>query len=339
MLVVLPAPLGPRKPWICPGRHVERHAVDGGEAAVALDEILDGDHRPPPAHGDAQQPQACRRGMSIASGRGSLGLAADQDRRRVRRDLEVDTCIFELADQRQDRRLLVEAAARQPHVGRVGRKLVERRIDRQPQAAAAAFVDVDLGPGVVVERAAHVGEADVDARRNAERSRQRHEQRGVLVAVADLGAQHFARRRQADGRLLVEQRVDFARQPLGSRARAGDAGDHALGLGADLRRVALDERLGPQVAIEIAPAPGPASDRADRSARRTRRRPTGRRRATSGVDRSTPISRSRSLTTSRGSSMRLRRAMRGTIAAASSMSSCIRFETASRWPAPASRGP
>ena len=31
MVVVLPAPFGPRKPWISPGAHVEAHAVDGGE--------------------------------------------------------------------------------------------------------------------------------------------------------------------------------------------------------------------------------------------------------------------------------------------------------------------
>ena len=105
-------------------------------------------------------------------------------------------------------------------------KLVERRIDRQPEAAAVALVEVDLGPRVVVERALHaadVDQADGDARRNAERARHRDIERRVLVAVADLRAQHFARGRQADGRLLVEQRVDVARQPLGAGASARDA--------------------------------------------------------------------------------------------------------------------
>ena len=83
----------------------------------------------------------------------------------------------------------------------------------------------------------------------------------MLVAVADLGAQHFARRRQADGRLLLEQRVDVARQPLGARARAGRRRATAASASAtNLRRVALDERLRLQVprAIRVG---GPGRER------------------------------------------------------------------------------
>ena len=166
-----------------------------------------------------------------AAGRGRSACRPTRIGVELGRELEVEHRHLQLADQRQDRGLLVEAAAREPHVRRVGGKLVERRIDRQPQPAAVALVDVDLGPRVVVERAAHVDEADGDARRNAERARHGDVQRRVLVAVADLGAQHFARRRQADGRLLLEQRVDVPRQPLGARARAGDAGTAAVGFG------------------------------------------------------------------------------------------------------------
>ena len=40
MVVVLPAPLGPRKPSTSPGLHLEAHIVDGGERLVALGEVL-----------------------------------------------------------------------------------------------------------------------------------------------------------------------------------------------------------------------------------------------------------------------------------------------------------
>ena len=65
----------------------------------------------------------------------------------------------------------VEPAASETQVCRVGGELVEGRIDRDPQPASAAFVDVDLGPGMVVERAldaADIREADGNTRRNAE---------------------------------------------------------------------------------------------------------------------------------------------------------------------------
>src|SRR6185503_5732087 len=52
-------------------RDADRHVVNRRERAVALDDVFDGDHREPPAHGEAQHPHAWRRGRSIASGRAS----------------------------------------------------------------------------------------------------------------------------------------------------------------------------------------------------------------------------------------------------------------------------
>jgi hypothetical protein len=88
-----------------------------------------------------------------------------------------------------------------------------------------------------------VDQTDRDPRRDARRPRHRDVQRRVLVAVADFGPQHFACRRQAHGRLLVEQRVHVTRQLLGAGTRIGGAANRNLGLGDDLGRVALDERL------------------------------------------------------------------------------------------------
>ena len=81
----------------------------------------------------------------------------------------------------------------------IGRELVERGIHRQPQAETRRLRDVDLRPGVVVEGAVHEHESDGNPRRDADRARHRHEERRVLVAVADLRAQHVA----ADGKLTV----------------------------------------------------------------------------------------------------------------------------------------
>ena len=91
-----------------------------------------------------------------------------------------------MSDQRNDRCLLVQAAAREAKMRGIGRELVERRIDGQPEAAIRAFVDVDLRPRVVVERAAHEYQSHGNARRDADGSRHRDKQRRVLVAVADL---------------------------------------------------------------------------------------------------------------------------------------------------------
>src|SRR5215467_1193135 len=87
---------------------------------------------------------------------------AGQNRTRVRRQLQIENRHLQAADERQDHRLLVETAARQADMRRVGGKLVQGRIDWQPQSAPAAFTDVDLGPGMVVKGAANEDQADGD---------------------------------------------------------------------------------------------------------------------------------------------------------------------------------
>ena len=61
----------------------------------------------------------------------------------------------------------------------VGRELAERRVDRDPIA------EKDFRPGVVVKLSVHVGETGRDPRRKPDRTRHRHVELRVLVAVAD----------------------------------------------------------------------------------------------------------------------------------------------------------
>ena len=182
-------------------------------------------------------------------------MPADEDRCGVLGQLHVEHGHLETADERQDGRLLVEAAARQPQVGRIGWKFVQRRIHREPHAPVRSFVDVHLGPRMVVKRAAdaaNVCEADGDARGNSNRACHGDIERRVLVAVANLGSQHFERGGKTDGWLLVEERVDVARQLLGARTRPLRAGDGLLRFGADFGRVAFDERFRLQVLVDVA---------------------------------------------------------------------------------------
>ena len=183
--------------------------------------------------------------------RRQAGLPPNEDWRRIRCHFDLDNDHLHLADQWQDRGLPIEPAARQPEMCRVGGILIQGGINRQPQPSVAAFIDVHLGPRVVIERAVHIDKPDVDARRNAQRSCQRDEQHGVLVAITHLRAQHFERRRQTDGRLLVEQRVDFSGETLDLGPHIGRATHHALRCSADLRRIALDKRLRLKIALKI----------------------------------------------------------------------------------------
>ena len=136
-------------------------------------------------------------------------------------------------------------------MGRVGRKLIERGIDGQPVASATSLVEVDLGPGVIVERTAHEGQAHTDAGRDPDRTRHGNVERGVLVAIADLRPQHLTRGRKADGRLLLQHRVDVAREALGSRANAGNPAHSRLGLRDHCRIVALEERFRREVVARV----------------------------------------------------------------------------------------
>ena len=96
---------------------------------------------------------------------------------------------------------------------------------------------------MVIEGAVHEHESDGNSRRDANRARHRDEERRVLVAVADLGAQHVARRRQADSRFLVEQPVDVARQTLRPIAIADGSTHGPFGFRPYQGIVAFDERL------------------------------------------------------------------------------------------------
>ena len=110
-----------------------------------------------------------------------------------------------------------------------------------------------------------------------ERARERDEERRVLVAVADAGPQDLERRGQADGRLLLEQLVHVAHQPLRPLARTGSTRGRLPCFGHDLGRVALDERLGREEAgglriertegcsLQVADLEGVAGDRLARA--------------------------------------------------------------------------
>src|SRR5438477_9095207 len=80
------------------------------------------------------------------------GRLAGEDRRRARRELEIEHGHLQPSDERENRGLFGEAAARKPHVRGVGGELVERRIDGQPQASAGSLVDFYFGPSVGVDR-------------------------------------------------------------------------------------------------------------------------------------------------------------------------------------------
>ena len=102
-------------------------------------------------------------------------------------------------------------------------------------------------------------------------ARHGHVERGVFVAVAHLGAQHFLGRRHADGGLLVEQAFT-SRTSRSARARAPVTPFTMRSASAiDLGVVALEERLGLQVARQR-PHPRPRPPARAGRARRARAR-------------------------------------------------------------------
>ena len=161
-----------------------------------------------------------------------------------------------------------------------------------------------------------------------DRARHRDEERRVLVAVADPGAQHLARRRDADRRLLLEEAVDVPREALGAArvaaaprtaraasARMSGSSLSMSGSGARCRRASGSAgRVAPQ-APRIAQLDDVVPDAASGAAIEIEA-PTGR----------APSSRMRSRSTSRASSIRSRPT--GTMAAASSRSVCTWLGTA-----------
>ena len=118
-------------------RHVEADAVDRGERAVLLDEIVDGDHGRRPVRGPPTSSRRPLRAAESESRARRVGRAAGRPGRASRRrELEIEDRHLQAADERQDRGLLVEAAAGQPQVRGVGGKLVQGR-DR-PAATSRA---------------------------------------------------------------------------------------------------------------------------------------------------------------------------------------------------------
>ena len=252
IVVVLPAPFGPRNPWISPGATSRLTPSTAREGAEGLDEVLDEDHSRLRAGEDQQpRPLPSRRGSGRSSGRRSVG--ARPTRMGVAPGLSSTSSDLEAraADEAQDRGLALEAAAGEAHVRRVGGELVERGIHRQPQPPAARLLDPDLGPRVVVERPAQVDEAHGDARGQAERAGHGDVERGVLVAVADPGLEHLEGRGQAHRRLLLQDRVHVTHEALRVQTRWCGGSRGLLRLGDDLRRVALEEGLGPKEEREV----------------------------------------------------------------------------------------
>src|SRR5437773_7195523 len=169
IVVVLPAPFGPRNPWISPGatsRLTPSTAVKAPYLFTRFStRIIALPRRPRPAAPASAIPARERDVHRPHVGCGT----ADEHGRGAGRDLEVEDLQPSPADHGEDQRLPLEPAARQPEVGHVGGELVEGGVDRHPRPAAP-LLDVDLGPAVIVEGAVTVDEADGDPSRDAQRA-------------------------------------------------------------------------------------------------------------------------------------------------------------------------
>src|SRR5688572_7189794 len=123
MLVVLPAPLGPRNPWISPGatsRLTPSTAVNEPYFLTRPSTWIMGSGR-----GLRPAPAARLAAREVDLGRAQvLGGPAHEHGRETRPDVEVHDPHARLADGGEDHRLLVQAAASDPHVGDVGGELV-----------------------------------------------------------------------------------------------------------------------------------------------------------------------------------------------------------------------
>src|SRR5689334_4222122 len=192
MVVVLPAPFGPRKPWISPGateRLTPSTAVKDPYLLTRVSTAIMASGRLRPAMG-----LAVALGQGKLEGPDVLGRPPDQEGRVALLDRHLEDAHLGVADGGQDGSLAVQASAGETDVRGVRGELVEGRIDGHPEAAAACFLEVDLRPGVVVEPAADIDEPDCDPRGDAQRAGHGHVERGVLVAVADARPQHLERR-------------------------------------------------------------------------------------------------------------------------------------------------
>src|SRR6185369_6774463 len=143
IVVVLPAPFGPRKPWISPGatsRLTPSTAVKPPYFLTRLStRIIALPRRPRPAAAAAAVPAGKGDVHRPHVGRG----APHQHGGRARRHLQIEDAQARVADHGQDHRLPVQAAAGEAEMRGVGGELVERRIDRHPRAPAE-LLQVDL---------------------------------------------------------------------------------------------------------------------------------------------------------------------------------------------------
>src|SRR5262249_3620335 len=133
MVVVLPAPLGPRKPWISPGatsRLTPSTAVKDPYVLTSDSTAIMRSGRLRPA-----VRRAVARGAGDLGGPEVLGRPPDRDGGRARLDVEGEDPHLRVAHGGQDGGLPVEPAAREPDVRGVGGELVQRGVDGQPQPA------------------------------------------------------------------------------------------------------------------------------------------------------------------------------------------------------------
>src|SRR5439155_19679723 len=165
----LPRAVGTEKAKDLAGRHFDVEIVDGGEFAVMfgqLDELNHANFR-----------------FSILDCR----ISGSHLNRQCKVTLFLQNFNFKIANELQDIELAVDFAFEKFHVRDVGRKLIEHRVDGDP------FAELDLGPGVIVKRAAQVDDADDGLRRYSRGARQGVEEHRVLVAIASLGLENFER--------------------------------------------------------------------------------------------------------------------------------------------------
>src|SRR5438270_12606515 len=141
MVVVLPAPLGPRKPWISPAgteRLTPSTAVKDPYVLTSPSTSI------MPSGG--QRPAV---GGAIALGDGDLegpevsGRPAHEHGDEAGLDVHGHDVHARVAHRGQDGRLLVQPPAREADVGGVRGELVEGGVDGQPQAASPSLLDED----------------------------------------------------------------------------------------------------------------------------------------------------------------------------------------------------
>ena len=137
MVVVLPAPFGPRKPWISPGateRLTPSTAVKEPyfltSASTAIIAVRTA------ATSSGSRCRAWARGSPGAAGPGPAARRAAACSLLL--DVHLEDAHLRAADGGQDGGLAIQAAAGEPDVGGVGGELVQGRIDGQPEAAARA---------------------------------------------------------------------------------------------------------------------------------------------------------------------------------------------------------